>query len=560
MVLLRTWAQLREAPPIKKINRFINSKYMLVVFALLAFLTNVFALELWIYPLMGLYGVWLCLFGEDMLSLGPAVAFVYISPSLANNMVKNPDSVFYPQNGLWLFIGIMVLFVTLFLLRLFLTGGFKKFIFAPRKLLLGYLLLGAALLLGGVGYEEYTPMNLLYVFLFFGAMFILYLLIPPMVNWKKMPKDYFAWTGMLLALTVAAELVVVYFTNGVIDAEGAIDRSKILTGWGQHNTLGVLIAAGMPGAFYLATKKKYGFVFSAIGTLLYVAVVATNSRGSILFGGVVYLACVVMMLIEKKNRLGNGLVFLSVLIAVGVLLIVFRDHLENLFSVLLELELDPLGRDELFRDGLDKFLRSPLFGSGFFSIEWGRYGDSEMTFLPYFWHNTFIQWLGACGILGLAAYLFHRWQTVLLLLRKPSREKNFIAACVGAILLTSLLDCHLFNIGVTFVYSVFLLFAEKSEESETEREDDLFLPLLRRLSEKVFRRSSAVSEPDAADAVDAVDAADGSAEQPEGKNFGGAAPAAATKAAAGEDPEPRARDGGADERDKNRDKIKKNET
>ena len=533
---------------------------MLVVFALLAFLTNVFALELWIYPLMGLYGVWLCLFGEDMLSLGPAVAFVYISPSLANNMVKNPDSVFYPQNGLWLFIGIMVLFVTLFLLRLFLTGGFKKFIFAPRKLLLGYLLLGAALLLGGVGYEEYTPMNLLYVFLFFGAMFILYLLIPPMVNWKKMPKDYFAWTGMLLALTVAAELVVVYFTNGVIDAEGAIDRSKILTGWGQHNTLGVLIAAGMPGAFYLATKKKYGFVFSAIGTLLYVAVVATNSRGSILFGGVVYLACVVMMLIEKKNRLGNGLVFLSVLIAVGVLLIVFRDHLENLFSVLLELELDPLGRDELFRDGLDKFLRSPLFGSGFFSIEWGRYGDSEMTFLPYFWHNTFIQWLGACGILGLAAYLFHRWQTVLLLLRKPSREKNFIAACVGAILLTSLLDCHLFNIGVTFVYSVFLLFAEKSEESETEREDDLFLPLLRRLSEKVFRRSSAVSEPDAADAVDAVDAADGSAEQPEGKNFGGAAPAAATKAAAGEDPEPRARDGGADERDKNRDKIKKNET
>lgn len=539
MVLLRTWAQLREAPPIKKINRFINSKYMLVVFALLAFLTNVFALELWIYPLMGLYGVWLCLFGEDMLSLGPAVAFVYISPSLANNMVKNPDSVFYPQNGLWLFVGIMVLFVILFLIRLFLTVGFKKFIFAPRKLLSGYLLLGAALLLGGVGYEEYTPMNLLYVFLFFGAMFILYLLMPPMVNWKKMPKDYFAWTGMLLALTVAAELVAVYFTNGVIDAEGAIDRSKILTGWGQHNTLGVLIAAGMPGAFYLATKKKYGFIFSAIGTLLYVAVVATNSRGSILFGGIVYLACVVMTLIEKKNRLGNGLVFLSVLIAVGVLLIVFRDHLENLFSVLLELELDPLGRDELFRDGLDKFLRSPLFGSGFFSIEWGRYGDSEMTFLPYFWHNTFIQWLGACGILGLAAYLFHRWQTVLLLLRKPSREKNFIAACVGAILLTSLLDCHLFNIGVTFVYSVFLLFAEKSEESEIEQEDDLLLPLLRRLSEKVSRRSSAVSEHDASDFTatdEIIDTADVFAEKSNGKIFGGAGSVAAAKAAADDDP------------------------
>lgn len=498
MAVLRFFEWARETAAVKKINRFVNSKYMLVVFALLALLTNVFALELWTYPLMGLYGVWLCLFGKDMLSLAPAVVFVYVSPSLGNNMVKNPDSVFFPENGLWLFVGIIVLFVVLFFLRLFLTVGFKTFVRTRRKLLSGFLLLGAAFFLGGLGYEDYTARNLLYAFLLFGSMFVLYLIVPPMVNWKEMPKDYFAWMGFLLALVVSAELAVVYCTNGVIGADGAIDRSHILTGWGQHNTLGVVIATGMPCAFYLAVKKKYGFVFSAIGTLFYVAVLATNSRGSILFGVVVYLACAVMTLINKKNRLGNGLVFLATLIAVGVLLIVFRDDLQNLFSVLLELELDPSGRDELFKDGLEKFLLSPVFGSGFFSVGWGSWGETEMTFLPYFWHNTFIEMLAACGIVGLAAYLFHRWQTILLLVKKPSWEKNFIAACVGVILLTSLLDCHLFNIGVTFIYSAFLLFAEKSEESETDAEDDLFLSLLRRAREKIFSRSdfsSAEGEP-----------------------------------------------------------------
>ncbi len=485
MGILRFFERARASAAVGQINRFINSKYMLFVFALLAFLTNVFALELWMYPLMGIYGVWLCLFGKDMLSLAPAVVFVYVSPSLGNNMVKNPDSVFFPENGLWLFVGIIVLFVVLFLLRLCLGVGWRTFLHTRRKLLPGFLCLGAALFLGGAGSAEYTPKNLLYVFLLFGAMFVLYLIVPPMVNWKEMPKDYFAWMSFFLSLTVSAELIVVYCTNGVIDAEGAIDRSHIFTGWGQHNTIGVLIAAGMPGTFYLATRKKYGFLFFGAGTLFYTAVLATNSRGAILFGGIVYLVCVVMTLLAKENRRGNLAVLAAVVLAAAVLLCFFREQLAGLFSVLLELEMDPSGRDTLYKDGLEKFLLSPVFGSGFFSIGWGSYGDTEMSFLPYFWHNTFIQMLGACGIVGLAAYLFHRWQTLCLLVHRPSREKNFLAAGAAAILLTSLVDCHLFNIGVTFLYSVFLLFAEKSEESELLTEEDLFLPLLRRLRGKI---------------------------------------------------------------------------
>ena len=462
---------------------------MLAVLAVLSLLTNFFSLELFTYSLAGVFGLYLCLFGKDMLPLAPTVLFLYVSPSLGNNPVYNPDSVFFPERWLWLFVAIIVVFVVLFFLRLCLTVGLSRFLKERRKLLTGFLVLGAAFFLGGIGYEEYTARNLLYAFLLFGSMFALYFLVPPMVDWKKAPKDYFFWAGLFLGLVVAAELIFAYCTNGVIDAEGSIVRGNIRTGWGQHNTIGAVLAVCMPCAFYLAVKKKYGFIFSALGVLLYVAVVATNSRGSILMGGIVFLVCVVMTLVHKKNRLGNGLVFLAAALAAGVLLGIFRDDLENLFSVLLEIELDPSGRDELFKDGMEKFRLSPLFGSGFFSIGWGGWGDSAMTILPYFWHNTFVEMLAACGVVGLAAYLFHRFQTIRLFFTAPTWEKSFLAASAGVILLTSLLDCHLFNIGITFIYSALLLFAEKSEESEREAEEDFLLPLFRELRRKIARRA-----------------------------------------------------------------------
>ncbi len=489
--VLKFFERARENAVIGKINRFINSKYMLVVFAVVCLLTNVFALELWTYTLAGLFGIYLCLFGKDMLSLAPLVIFTYISPSIGNNPRFNPDSVFFPENGLILFIVVIAIFLVLFLLRLFLTVGISGFLRTRRKLLVGFLVLGAALLLNGLGYEGYTAQNLLYALLFFAALFALYLLLPPVVDWREVPKDYFAWMTLLIGLTVSLELINVFVYHAeYIFVDGSIVRNYIYTGWGTYNTVGAVLSASMPGAFYLAVKKKHGFVFSALGTLIFLAVIASNSRGSMLMGGIVYVACVVMTLINKKNRIGNLVVFAVVAAAAVVVLIVFRDKLADLFASLLDLGFESNGRWELFRDGLEKFTLAPIFGAGFFSIEQGGWGDTSMSILPYFWHDTFIQMLGACGIVGLGAYLFHRWQTLRLLVKNPSWEKNFIAACVGAILLTSLIDCHLFNIGITFIYSVFLLFGEKSEESARDSEDDPLLGLIGRIA----RRNGATAD------------------------------------------------------------------
>ena len=114
---------------------------MLAVLAVLSLLTNFFSLELFTYSLAGVFGLYLCLFGKDMLPLAPTVLFLYVSPSLGNNPVYNPDSVFFPERWLWLFVAIIEVFVVLFFLRLCLTVGLSRFLKERRKLLTGFLVL-----------------------------------------------------------------------------------------------------------------------------------------------------------------------------------------------------------------------------------------------------------------------------------------------------------------------------------------------------------------------------------------------------------------------------------
>ena len=73
--------------------------------------------------------------------------------------------------------------------------------------------------------------------------------------------------------------------------------------------------------------------------------------------------------------------------------------------------------------------------------------------------------LASCGAVGFTAYIFHRWQTITVLMRKPTAEKIFISLSILVLLGTSMVDCHFFNVGPTLFYSTMLAFAEKADSS-----------------------------------------------------------------------------------------------
>ena len=195
------------------------------------------------------------------------------------------------------------------------------------------------------------------------------------------------------------------------------------------------------------------------------------SRTSMLVAVLAYCICAVILLRNRDSRQKNLRVYLVAALAVVVLVIVFWDQLFDIFYKFIDEIFIISSRDKLFVNGCKQFAEYPIFGGTFYPQgdyipwDWSTL-ESFTSFFPPRWHNTLIQIAASCGIVGLAAYLIHRLQTMILLFSKVSTEKLFIALFIGALLLASMLDCHFFNVGPVLFYSMALAFAEKIERSK----------------------------------------------------------------------------------------------
>jgi len=246
--------------------------------------------------------------------------------------------------------------------------------------------------------------------------------------------------------------------------DGAIVRTKIFTGWGMYNNMGAMLGMMLPFAFSLGLSCKKDWLGLLIGGIFLGGILLTCSRASILAGGLIFCVCLALMVRYSQNRKA----LLWVLLGLGLLLLVGCvikwEKLMQLFSDLIRRGLDPTTRDEIYFEGLKLFKKAPIFGNSFFSpgyVPWDfSTVDSFSAIIPPRWCNTVVQLLVSAGVVGLAAYLYHRVDTVLLFIRRRSRENSFILCSIIVLLITSLLDCHFFNLGPVLFYSAMLAFAE----------------------------------------------------------------------------------------------------
>lgn len=444
-------------------ERFLASPCYCVCVMAFAGICHILAAELFGFALFLLLAIAICLFAEDLLALLPLIPAVYITPSASNNPAIYPDTVFSGARGVFLLV-LSCLFVAVLCLRIIRQR--KQFFQSPGKLFLSYLVLCTAYLLSGIGspaHPEYWKHNLLFALLQSGCLLLPYWLFSRGVNWKNVRREYLFWMGFALGAVVALEILWTYATNTVV-VDGIICRERIFTGWGMHNNLGFLLAMMIPFAFYLATKYRQGWLGTVIGSGFLICVFLTCSRNSIIAGSLVYAVCILLMLVYARNRRHNTLALIVVLALVCVSVALFHKQLLRLFSDLLGKGMDPSSRDTIYFEGLKLFARYPIFGVSFYSpgyLPWDFATLPEFSaFLPPRWHNTIVQLLTSCGAVGLAAYGFHRYQSIRMLLSRHHKEQVYIACAVGVLLLCSLLDCHFFNLGPTLLYSAFLAYAE----------------------------------------------------------------------------------------------------
>ena len=435
----------------------------------LTVLANVCGAELFTYTCFVLIALYLCLFGRDLLPIMPLVICSYIAPSRSNNPGISNESIFSPARGGIYLIILAALMIVALIYRLIRDKelGRKAFFKCKRTLLPGMLALGLAYLLSGIGSAQLSKVvwqNLLFAFIQAASVIVLYVLLTGTVKWDQAPTGYLAWTGMCVGYVLLAELAFIYFRYQVIQS-GVIERTLIYSGWGHYNNIGALLAMMIPFPFFLTGKGKHTGVFYFSGLLFLGGVLFTCSRGSILCGVVTYLASYTVSLLHSRRARANATIHIATALVFLTIFLVFADDLLRLFRTLLGHGLDPFERDTGYIAGWKQFLKYPVFGGTFYPVDYPLFtwatSEEFVAFFPPRWHNTIIQMLASCGIVGFAAYSFHRIQTLQLFLRRFSGKKMFALVSMATLLATSMVDCHFFNVGPVLFYSMMLAFVEK---------------------------------------------------------------------------------------------------
>ena len=462
---------LQDKPFINKINSFLYTPYFLLVVGLLTAISYLFSAEAVVYSVFSAIAIFILLLGTDFLPIVPMVVCCYIAPSANNNPGAHQNSFFYTCGGYVALLGVIIALSFIFRIVFDKQLGGKNFFNCPRKLTLGILILGLSYMLGGIGSGNYFAngfSNLLFAFLQFISLFLFYFVFTGGINWEKVPKNYFSMVGVCIGLILLVEIVSLYFTNDVI-VSGQIYRIRIYSGWGNYNNIASLLVMMIPFAFNLAFNSKRFGTFLFVALLFCCGVIACCSRGSILVCFIVIVLCVILLLIGSKNKLLISVFVVSALVGLFIAFCLFKEQFVNLFTDMISSGLDSAPRILGYKQGIAQFLDSPIFGGSFYPTDPDLYSwssiDSFIAFFPPRWHNTFIQMLASCGIVGLGAYLYHRVQTIILLWKNRSYKNIFISISILALLLTSLLDCHFFNIGPALFYSTALAFIEKDNKN-----------------------------------------------------------------------------------------------
>ena len=456
-------------PLVNRINSFLTTPRYIIAVMFLTGLANLFHMELPVYTVFSAIVIFTCCFGNDLLPLMPLFVGGYLAPSGMNNPGRNETSVFSGASGIYIVCLACVIVLSLVFRLIRDRHRFRE---RKPKLLSGMLILSAGYLLSGIGsaaYPEGIGNNLFFAFLQCASLLVPYLLFCYGVDWQNVRRDYFAWVGFSTGCLLVAEILGIYLQHPVI-VNGIIQRKEIFTGWGMHNNLGVMLAISIPFAFCLATKYRRGWIGTVAGSAFLVCLFLTCSRSSIFTGCAFYGICVLLVLHYAHNRKHNTIALVAVSVVILLIILLFQNPLLRLFSDLLRIGLDPSHRDEIFSEGLKLFLQNPVFGNSFFSPGYEPWGwatsDAFNAFFPPRWHNTIVQILASCGLAGLGAYIFHRIQTVRLLLSHRTKENTFIACSLLTLLICSMFDCHFFNVGPVLFYSMALAFMENRPDGQ----------------------------------------------------------------------------------------------
>lgn len=465
-MLVRVFKNLKENKIVNAIRRSIDSIYMMIAIILLAAISNVFALEIPVYYIYTLIIVLTVLFCDDLLAIFPMPCCGYMTFARSNNPLSKEATSSFLNHQNMIHMLIIGTIISVFLITRIIFDIVKnKERRQMPKLLYGFIAIGIAYLLGGIFSEGYGLDTVIFGLIQILSLSFTYIIFYYTIDWKRVSKNYFPILFILIGCLMVVEIFNMLIEAGLFNTEGAFNRGNLFTGWGVYNNVACISLFTIPAPFYFAITKKNGWMYSLIGTVFLIFTILTQSRNGMLMGAIIYCICALVTLFatKGKERIKHLITYLVLFILLIVFLLIFKEIIENVFASIYKVGTDDSGRIDIYKNGLEQFKESFVFGKGFYECDAFRWGVKYESgdFLPPRYHNTYVQILASCGIVGMVAYLYHRYQTIKLIYNNMNAGNAIISITILGFLMISVFDCHFHNFGPGLIYSALLLLSEK---------------------------------------------------------------------------------------------------
>ena len=352
-------------------------------------------------------------------------------------------------------------------------------VFRRRGLLTwGFLALAAAMLLNGIFSAAWEPLDLAWGLFMAVGLLLAYFIVLAMSDKTENIVGYLLRICLIVGLMICAEE---WILMGRLAADGMLleldeagkwtggfVRDYQVLGWGVSTYAAGMLAILIAPTMALAYSNRRGVWYYLAAVVMFLTIILLNARTAMLMGGIILLACMIICCFgtnRKQNRIVFAAIVAAALVCVaGIWAVMGTNDFFGFIAEMLRFDQGDNHRFERWANGWKDFLSAPVFGVGFMD---GAATDPSMYSNMY--HNIFVQLIGALGVFGLLAFLFHIIQVAVLCVRKFRLERFLVLLGAAAVILTSLLDNFFFFFSVQLFYGAFLAAAELMLE-KTRRE------------------------------------------------------------------------------------------
>lgn len=446
--------KLVESPIGKKIDWFCNSVWYVLAYGIVVTFSHAFNL-----PVVGaaLLTVLLSLsfvFCKNSFTLVP----FFLMCSFVLSVDTKPNTGYFNSPlKITVLCLLLVILVVMLVFNLIYYGKWRK-IFKRAYLSASVALLTGALVVGGMWTSLRSWMGIAIAFAIGASIFLPYSLLFNCGEYKgRKTIEYFAWALIVAAVVIFEAVIQQYIAHGL---SLSYHPKKFLEfGHTVSNSAAVIVLMALPITFYMVYKYKHGYAFLLAVALELITIFLTYSRATLLVAVVGTAIVAIVLCFKKKNgRLAYWISFGIACVIVLATAVAFRNTLINQIKGLVGSNFwSGSGRTGLWKTGFELWKSNPIFGIGLWYLPQVQ-GHLHMY---HSFHCTPLTYLYCAGILGLAAYCYHRYKTVRSFFSaKLTVERIFVALSVLTLLINSLLDIYMTEPLHLLYYGVMLALIE----------------------------------------------------------------------------------------------------